>query len=140
VDGPTFEPRRHPPAVRDDRLRPATDAGLVRRADRSLTVHDTLPVPFVLQLEGEEPPDLSGFTDPIRVPARIAWVKEEVGSENTDASARSIASAPYPGEFNTNVSLSLNHETHAKPFLDLLDMPGLVKGLQKVLVMPTPES
>jgi hypothetical protein len=98
-----------------------------------LTVHDTLPVPFVLQLEGEEPPDLSGFTDPIRVPARIAWVKEEVGSENTDASARSIASAPYPGEFNTNVSVSLNHETYANPFLDLLDMPGLVKGLQKVL-------
>ena len=99
---------------------------------------DTLSVPFLLQVEGEERPDLTGFVDPICVPAKVVSLDRETSStpESRELLGQRLATAPYPGEFNTSDTGLPDQAHNLERVQQLLDTAGLLRGTIHLLRMP----
>ena len=108
MDRSVPEPGRNSSALRDNGIRPATNAGLARPSNRELTLHGTLSVPFALQMEDEEQPNLSSFKDPIRFSAKIVWLNADLAPgwrRDRESAGSTSPSSRSPGEFQTADSL-----------------------------------
>jgi hypothetical protein len=101
---------------------------------------DAICVPFVIQMEGDGPPDLSGFVDPICIPARIVWLNEDgrprTPESTSTANGEGIPGNPPPGRVGTVPYAGFNHLGEFQPVLDVLDTAKFVRGVSRLFGIP----
>ena len=88
-------------------------------------------------MEGDEPPDLSGFVDPICIPARIVWLNGDgtprAPEPTSTAHDESVPGNPPPGSVGTVTYAKFVHFGEFQPMLDLLNTTKYVRGLAGLL-------